>query len=166
MNLRSKSKNSRKRYRDVYNFGVQKRCNCVKKHTRKHHPAVSLPLSYKQNQCEILKFWAQNWSDRCEIPWKMNAIWNQLPPGSVQTYMRKHAKTLKSSRIVESLRWIPHKKSTKNRARPGCTLQNKALNRADRTIQIHENKRIWNRFASWKRTEPCAKIAKSVKLMR
>jgi hypothetical protein len=40
------------------------------------------------------------------------------------------------------------------------------LNRADRTIQIHENARLWDQFASWKRSEPYAKIAKSVKLMR
>ena len=32
------------------------------------------------------------------------------------------------------------------------------------STQIHENERIWNRFASWKRSEPCAKTAKSVEI--
>ena len=45
--------------------------------------------------------------------------------------------------------------------RSGVTLD---LNKANITIQIHENERIWNQFASWKRSEPCAKIAKSVEI--
>ena len=164
MNFRPKSKNSRKRYRDVYNFGVQKRCNCVKKHTRKHHPALSLPLNYKQNQCEIFEILSSKligsmWNsmkNECHLkplaPWKRSIV---------------HAKTCKNAEIPENRRkpsMNTSQKSTKNRARPGCTLQNNAQNRADRTIQIHENERIWNRFASWKRSELCAKIAKSVEI--
>ena len=38
------------------------------------------------------------------------------------------------------------------------------LNRSDKTIQMHENERIWTQFASRKRSEPCAKIAKSVEI--
>ena len=78
-----------------------------------------------------------------------------------------HAKICKNAEIPENQRkpsMNTSQKSTKNRARPGCTLQNNALNRADRTIQIHENERIWNQFASWKRSEPYAKIAKSVEI--
>ena len=78
-----------------------------------------------------------------------------------------HAKTCKNAEIPENRRkpsMNTSQKSTRNRARPASTLQNYALNRAARTIQIHENKRIWNQFASWKRSEPCAKIAKSVEI--
>ena len=72
----------------------------------------------------------------------MNAIGNQLPPGSVQTYMRKHAKTLKSVKIVENLRWLPHKKQRKIEHVHLVLNKNNALNRADRTIQIPENEHI------------------------
>ena len=164
MNFWTKSKNSRKRYRDVYNFGVQKRCNCVKKHTRKHHPALSLPLNYKQNQCEIFEILSSK---------LIGSMWNSmknerhLKPIASWKRSNVHAKTCKNAEIPENRRkpsMNTSQKSTKNRARPGCTLQRNALNRADRTIQIHENERIWNQFASWKRSEPCAKIAKSVEI--
>ena len=78
-----------------------------------------------------------------------------------------HAKTCKKDEIPENRRKPSintSQKSTKNRTRPASTLQNDALNRAARTIQIHENERMWNQFASWKRSEPCAKIAKSVEI--
>ena len=132
--------------------------------TRKHHPALSLPLNYKKNQCEnfeILsaKLMGLMWNsmkNECHFkpltPWKRSIV---------------HAKTCKNVEIPENRRkpsMNTSQKSTKNRARPNSTSQNNAPNRADRTIQIHENERLWSHFASWKRWEPCAKITKSVEI--
>ena len=164
MNFRAKSKNSRKRHLDVYNCGVKNVIFVSKNTTRKHHPAWSLPLNYKQNQCEIFEILSSK---------LIGSMWNSmknerhLKPIASWKRSNVHAKTCKNAEIPENRRkpsMNTSQKSTKNLARPACTLQNNALNRADRTIQIHENERIWNKFASWKRSEPCSKIAKSVEV--
>ena len=132
--------------------------------TRKHHPALSLPLSYKTINMKILEILSSK---------LIGSMWNSmknerhLKPIASWKRSNVHAKTCKNTEIPENRRkpsMNTSQKATKNRARPGCTLQNNALNRADRTIQIHENERLWNQFTSWKRSEPCAKIAKSVEI--
>ena len=91
--------------------------------TRKHHPAVSLPLNYKQNQCEIFEILSSKL-----IGSMLNSMKNERHLKPIASWKRSnvHAKTCKNAEIPENRRkpsMNTSQKSTKNRARPGCTLQ-------------------------------------------
>ena len=121
----------------------------------------------------------------------MNAIWSDLPPGSIQNDAQKCWNLWKSVKIVENPRWVPYKNRWKITfwPRPGYTLQKSVIftfgallitfrqhfapsielswiftRKLFGSIWNLENERVWKRFASWKRAKRCAKMMKYVKI--
>ena len=161
MNFGTKSKNSRKRYRDVYNFGVQKRCNCVKKHTRKHHPALSLPLKYKQNQCEnfeilISKLIGSMWNsmkNECHFkpltPWKRSIV---------------HAKTCKNAEIPEYRRKPSMNTSQKINEKSSTSRLYFTKKCSNQSRQNHPNPRKWTHLEPIRLVEAVRTVCKNCEI--
>ena len=121
----------------------------------------------------------------------MNAFGTNSPRGSGQSRVQKLRNLWKSVKIAENPGRVPYKnhRNIVFRARLGGTFQNNVIftpgpllvtyrwhfgpnaeilwifiRKLLGSIKLYENERIWNQFASWKRSEPCAKIAKSVEI--
>ena len=121
----------------------------------------------------------------------MNTCGTNSPRGSGQSRVQKLRNLWKSVKIAENPRWVPYKNQRKIVfwARLGGTFQNNVIftpgallvtfrwhfapsaeilwiliRKLLGSIQIHENERLWKQFAFRKRSEPCAKTAKSLKI--
>ena len=135
-------------------------------------------------------FWSENCSDQSKST-KTDAFGTDSPPGSGQKRMQKLRNLWKSVKIFENPRCVPYKNQRKIVfwARFADTLQNNVIFTPGAllvtfrwhfapsaeilwiliwkllgSIQIHENERLWKQFAFRKRSEPCAKTAKSVEI--